>query len=439
MESATLTEPGRRAGRPSTAGAIAGAAWVGLVTACWGVGTALNAAGSPMLLGAPPLFGEWDLQLGLDLIVPGAVAAAVAIAGPRLARRLPWPGLLAATTVALAVWAVALAVTNGWHGLVGALDTRPEYLHVLPRIDSPGEFLSTFRDRVDSYPVHVRGHPPGMVLILLGLDRAGLGGAGPAAALIIAVGSTAPAAALIALRTTAGEDAARRAAPFMVLLPAAVYLATTADALYMGVGAWAVASVVVATGRRGHAADAVAVLGGVLFGVLIFLSYGLVLLASIPLAVAIAARRLRPILLAAAGGAAVVAAFLVAGFWWVDGLAEVREQYIASVARNRSYEFFLFNDLAAFALVLGPAVAVGLGRLRDRGAWLLVGGALAAVALADLSGMSKAEVERIWLPFVPWVALATSSLRAPRAVIMALLAAQAVIAIAIEAAVATPW
>ena len=25
------------------------------------------------------------------------------------------------------------------------------------------------------------------------------------------------------------------------------------------------------------------------------------------------------------------------------------------------------------------------------------------VVLADLSGMSKAEVERIWLPFVPWL------------------------------------
>jgi hypothetical protein len=25
------------------------------------------------------------------------------------------------------------------------------------------------------------------------------------------------------------------------------------------------------------------------------------------------------------------------------------------------------------------------------------------VALADASGMSKAEVERIWLPFIPWL------------------------------------
>jgi hypothetical protein len=37
---------------------------------------------------------------------------------------------------------------------------------------------------------------------------------------------------------------------------------------------------------------------------------------------------------------------------------------------------------------------------------VLVAGAVAAVLLADLSLMSKAEVERIWLPFVPWLTLA---------------------------------
>ena len=35
----------------------------------------------------------------------------------------------------------------------------------------------------------------------------------------------------------------------------------------------------------------------------------------------------------------------------------------------------------------------------------LVGGAVAMVVAADLSQMSRAEVERIWLPFVPWLLL----------------------------------
>ena len=32
------------------------------------------------------------------------------------------------------------------------------------------------------------------------------------------------------------------------------------------------------------------------------------------------------------------------------------------------------------------------------------------VALADASGMSKAEVERIWLPFIPWLTVSCALL-----------------------------
>jgi hypothetical protein len=35
---------------------------------------------------------------------------------------------------------------------------------------------------------------------------------------------------------------------------------------------------------------------------------------------------------------------------------------------------------------------------------------MACVVVADLSGFSKGEVERIWLPFVPWVAVAAAAL-----------------------------
>jgi hypothetical protein len=41
---------------------------------------------------------------------------------------------------------------------------------------------------------------------------------------------------------------------------------------------------------------------------------------------------------------------------------------------------------------------------------LPVAGAVVAVAVADLSLMSKAEVERIWLPFVPWLLVSTALL-----------------------------
>ena len=80
------------------------------------------------------------------------------------------------------------------------------------------------------------------------------------------------------------------------------------------------------------------------------------------------------------------------------------------MSRRRPYADFLLISLAAFALAAGPAVAAGLARLRDRGVWLLAGGALVALAAADLSGMSKGETERIWLHLVPWLLVATVAL-----------------------------
>ncbi len=41
---------------------------------------------------------------------------------------------------------------------------------------------------------------------------------------------------------------------------------------------------------------------------------------------------------------------------------------------------------------------------------ILTLGAVVTVVLVDLSGMSRAEVERIWLPFVPWLLVGTALL-----------------------------
>jgi hypothetical protein len=59
------------------------------------------------------------------------------------------------------------------------------------------------------------------------------------------------------------------------------------------------------------------------------------------------------------------------------------------------------------------------------------------VVVADLSLMSKAEVERIWLPFVPWLVLAVAAL--PLGWRRGALAAQAVFALALQHLVWTPW
>ena len=59
----------------------------------------------------------------------------------------------------------------------------------------------------------------------------------------------------------------------------------------------------------------------------------------------------------------------------------------------------------------GPATVAGIVGLRDRRVWMLVGGAVLGALLADLSGFSKGEVERIWLPLVPFLVVGTAGLR----------------------------
>ena len=421
------------------AGSLALAAWLAVLAASWAWGSALNDSGANILLASPPLFGEPDLRIDPWVLAPVAAAVLIVALAPGIARTAPWRGLLAAAFGGALAWSVALALTGGPGALAAPLEGPNEYLSAVPLVGSAGEFLATFTERLDGYPTHVRGHPPGMVLALLGLDSLGLHGTWPAALTILLVAASAPVAALIALRAVADEGQARRAAPYLVLVPGAVWIATSADGLYMGVGAWAVALTVLAITGAGRRSDLLALGGGVAFGATLFLSYGLVLLGAIPLGVGLARRRLRPLLLAGVGVAAVVVTFAAAGFWWLDGLFEVREQYAASVQRSRPYDFFILNNLAAFGLAAGPAAAIALGLLRDRRAWLLVGGGLTAVALADLSGMSKAEVERIWLPFLPWVLLATAALPTLRWSGRALLAGQAAIGLAVQVGVRTVW
>lgn len=227
---------------------------------------------------------------------------------------------------------------------------------------------------------------------------------------MIAGGASAVAAVLVALRNLAGEGAARASAPFLAFAPAAVWVATSADAFFTGVAAWGVTLVVLATGSRDRRSDLLALGGGVVLGIALFLSYGMVLIGLVAAAVAVARRRLRPLLITGVGVGLVSLIFAAGGFWWPEGLRATHLRYLAGISRRRPYEYFLLGNLAALAIALGPVAALALVRLRDRRVWFLAGGALVAVALADLSGLSKGEVERIWLPFMPWILVATCAL-----------------------------
>ena len=68
----------------------------------------------------------------------------------------------------------------------------------------------------------------------------------------------------------------------------------------------------------------------------------------------------------------------------------------------------------------------------------LAGAAVVAVAIADLSGLSKGEVERIWLPFVPFATLVVVRLASSRRA-ASWIAAQAAVAIALQTLLVWPW
>lgn len=417
---------------------VAPAAWAAIILAGHVIGGALFDRDPLIRVGAPPVVGSYDLRIGLALLPALALAAAALVWAPALARRLRWGALLAAAWAGAGAWAVALAFSDGLAAIAAPLRTRYEYLAAVPAVVQPGRFLDGFITALPGYPTHVKGHPPGMVTLLWQLDQVGLGGAEVAAALVIAVGAVVAPAAMIAMRATASEAAARRAAPYLVFAPAAVWVATSADALFAGVVATAIACFALAAARpqdRRLAAASLGLLAGLVLGAALMLSYGVAPLGAIVLVLAVARRAWLALTAAAVGVLLVLGAFAGLGFVWLEGLRATEELYAGGVAARRPHAAFIVINLAAFGLAIGPAAAAGLSRLRERGVWLLAGPMLAAIAIVSLSGLSKGEVERIWLPFVPWILVATAALRPGRG----WLAAQLALALALQAGVRSPW
>ncbi|HEY0538783.1 MAG TPA: hypothetical protein VGD53_10440 [Actinoallomurus sp.] len=444
------------AARPRGWGAVA--AWALLIAGVFTWGYVLRRAGHSPEDALPPLHATARLLTWQLLPAIGTALLLIVVAAP-LARRLRWRLLMPAGWVAAAGWTSALAVSEGTAGLVKPITTPGEYFGGLSAMgDHPLRWLATFTEKAQQYPIHVKGHPPGPMLILWGLDAAGLHGPGWAAAVIIAVGSSASVAIAITVRALAGEELARRALPFLVLTPMALWIATTMDALFLGVGAWATALLALAATapdhRRGRG-TACAVAAGSLFGLLPYLSYGLLPLFAVPLAVLIVARpRWRVVTAALAAMLVVPAAFTLAGFWWPDGVAATHQAYLTTGGSSRrQYLFFLIGDFAVLGLLTGPAVAYsvpalagalrrGIGRSlpeteRARAviALLAVAALVGTIAL-DLVGLTRGEVERIWVPYAAWLTATTALWPAPS---RRWLTAQAVTAIVVQAFVHSPW
>ncbi len=380
--------------------------------------------------GTAPIFGWWNAHVGWGTVPAVVIGAAAVLWGQAIARRLPWrwvPWVAWATATA---WAFSLAMVDGWErGFAGRLTARHEYLRQVPTVTDIPEAVRTFAGRIldyqpDSWITHVSGHPPGALLTFVWLDRIGLSGGAWAALLCLLVGSSAAAAIVVAVRALADEDTARLAAPFVAVAPTAIWIAVSADGYFAGVAAWGIALLALAVRRAVRWPMPAAVGSGLLLGWGIFLNYGLGLMAFPAVAVLLAAvdwrAALRAFVPAALAALAVVAVFAAAGFWWFDGYTLVQERYWQGIANDRPFQYWGWANFGSVVCAIGLGSVAGIGRAFDRtairlrsGLHLVVLGALVAIVFADLSMLSKAETERIWLPFTIWLT-AAGALLPPR-------------------------
>ncbi|MEV0321702.1 hypothetical protein ACIBKX_35025 [Streptomyces sp. NPDC050658] len=450
----------RRTDLPPRRDLLTAAAAVLLVALAAAIGTYLEGTYGNLHVNWPPLYAKWDPHLGPGTPAALAVAAATVAYGPALAARLPWRSLVLGTSGASLAWIWSLALVDGWHqGVARRLTTKYEYLQVIDRFDDIPAALRDFTrhiliDAPDHWPAHTAGHPPGATLTFVLLDRAGLGGGAWAGVWCITLGASVAAAVLVTVRALADETHARRAAPFLVLAPTAVWTGTSADGYFAAVAAWTIALLALAATRATRFPAAAAVGSGLLFGLLCYLSYGLTLFALIGAAVLLLGRTARPLPLFLAGAVVVPLAFTLAGFDWWEAYRLLVERYHQGAGGIRPYAYWVWANLACTVLVVGLATVAGLGRTLPavRGSVrrlcaggdsaadrlvLLVLAALLSLAVADLSGMSKAETERIWLPFAAWLLCAAAFLPARNRRFW--LTAQAVVSLLINHLLHTGW
>ncbi|WP_203184393.1 hypothetical protein [Streptomyces pratensis] len=438
----------------------AAAAGVLLVAVAIVAGWVIQAGDGSLQVHWPPLLASWDPHFGPGTPLAAAVAVTVVAYGPRCAARLPWRGLLLTCWAGSVGWILGLALIEGWYrGIERRLTTKHEYLRVIDRFDDIGAALRGFTDHIvigspDNWPAHVAGHPPGATLTFVGLDRAGLGGGGWAGMWCIVLGGSAAVAVMVALRALTGEHLARRAAPFLVLAPFAVWTGTSADGYFAAVAAWSVALLALAATRTARHPSAAALGSGLLFGLTCYLSYGLTLVVALMAAVLVQARTARPLGPLALGALVAPVAFTLAGFNWWEAYHLLVERYYQGAGGTRPYSYWVWANLACTTLAAGLATVAGLRRAVASAPAALRGlrsgtetaaqrlailtlAALLALAVADLSGMSKAETERIWQPFVVWLMPAAALL--PDVGRRGWLAAQAAVALLVNHLLWTGW
>jgi hypothetical protein len=399
----------------------------------------------PFALGTPlpPFLMSWSPLLRWPVVIAVAVSVGCAALAPRLIAAVRSPALFAAVVYGQAL-ALGLSVgaarrgVAGWSHVFdlsghGSFEASREYLPALKFVDDGVRaYVHRYPQLLGYLPTHAKGNPPGPVLAMHVL---GITTAGRLAAVCVGAGAlTAPLAYALG-RSLGAEQRGRVAALLTAFSPALVLFGVTSvDYVFAALGtaaAWLLVS------RRPWARAA----GCGLAAIGSFSSW---LLLAIPVWTVLLVlqrdgRRAAAILAAGAAAAVLVLNLaLVVGLGY-DPIAILRALgriYGQGAAAHRPYAFWVFGSPTAWLLMLGLPIAWiamrGLARADPAAVALAV-----VILVSSLAGFTKAETERIWLPFVPLACVAAAAVPVHR--LRPLLLALALQAVAVEVLFGTVW
>jgi hypothetical protein len=415
----------------------------------WAVAAALavpvvigRVSSAPLGVPQPPFVGNVEPHADPLIVVSLGLFGVAVVLAPRLlgAARGFAVGVLGLTLVLR----LALAAGGGGRGGAGiaawwkvfdparSYEAPNEYLPALGALHwGPRFFLDRFAETVPALPVHAAGHTPGLLLVL---DTFGIRSPGGMAALCIGVGALSAPLTYLLGRQVLDERGARVAALLLAFAPGALLFgATSADAVYLTLGLLAASPLAARSwGAR--------VAGAVLLAAASFFAWSLLAVGA--WAAILAWRRdgwRAAVGLCALCGGALVAFYALlyagTGFDPIGTLRATSDVYRASVASARPYWYWLLGSPAAFLIVLGLPISWYALRARHTLALAI----FAVLAVSAVAGFTKAETERIWLFFAPFVCLAAAAGPARDARLRPLLAALAVQALAWELVWDTIW
>jgi methylthioxylose transferase len=398
---------------------------------------------------AAPLTGRLIWQPSFGLILPLLIGLLTIWKFNAITQRLSFAWTSVTAAVMCGAFSVTLAGADGWSRVMAPVVDPSEYwvnLDTLPPIADTIRSWSNWQFLLD-YTVHLKGHPPGFILILQLLEQAGFSEPWVVTALCwFGLAAVVPGVMACTEKLTDAATA-RLVAPFLILSPYAIWMATSADAFYACLLVWGVALLLFALHSPTVGRRVVFALGsGSLLAFALFCTYGAATYLVVPAAIVLTApiagsrsgsigTRLQVGLGAAAAAALITAGFLAAGFWWFDGLATTKDFYHWGTAQFRPWQYFIVANIAALTIAVGPSVVVGLGRLGKTHLWVLVGAGVVAITVANVSNYSKAETERIWVIFMPLLVPATASLPKPRL----WMAGQLVVCLILQAWLRSKW